>query len=93
KGEKIPTLDETIASIPESKRLVIEIKCGPEVLPELERVIKASGRKDAAFVIIGFNYEVVRQAKQLFPNIPVFYLSSFKKNAETGALTPSLTEL
>src|SRR5690349_6499814 len=38
KGEKIPFLEEIIATVPEGGRLFIEIKCGPEILPELERV-------------------------------------------------------
>jgi glycerophosphoryl diester phosphodiesterase len=93
RGEKIPTLDEAIAIIPEGKRLVIEIKCGAEVLPELERVLKVSGRKDADFVIIGFGYDTMKKAKQSFPNIPVLWLSGFKKDAETGALTPTIAQL
>lgn len=92
-GEPIPTLDEVLPLIPKGKRLVIEIKCGPEVLPELQRVLKASGREDKDFVIIGFGYDTMKQAKQMFPTIPVFYLSNFKKNKETGAVTPSIDEL
>ncbi|HEY0075822.1 MAG TPA: glycerophosphodiester phosphodiesterase [Abditibacteriaceae bacterium] len=93
KGEPIPTLDEVLPLIPQGKRLVIEIKCGPEILPELQRVLKASGRGDKEFVIIGFGYDTMKQAKQMFPTIPIFYLSNFKKNKETGAVTPSIEEL
>ena len=38
-SEKLPSLEEALALVPEGKRLFIEIKCGPEVLPELERVL------------------------------------------------------
>lgn len=86
KGEKIPLLDEVLPTIPADKRLYIEIKCGPEVLPELERVIGASG-KASQLVIIGFGYETMRQAKQLFPKIPVFFLSGFLNG------TPSIPSL
>ncbi len=93
KNEKIPTLDEVLAIIPQGKKLVIEIKCGPEVLPELQRVLQASHRKNEELVIIGFGYETMKQAKQLFPRIPVLYLSSFKKDKDTSIVSPPVHEL
>src|ERR1041385_7742372 len=33
KGERIPTLDSILATIPSGKRAVLEIKCGPEIVP------------------------------------------------------------
>jgi glycerophosphoryl diester phosphodiesterase len=89
KGEKLPTLDEALALIPEGKRLVIEIKCGVEVLPELERVLKASGKPASQLVIISFSYPVCTDAKKLFPKIPVLFLSSFKQDKATSAWTPT----
>ena len=89
KGEPLPTLTEAIALIPDGKRLVIEIKCGVEVLPELQRVLKASGKPDAQFVIISFSYPVCTDAKKLFPKIPVLFLSSFKQDKATGAWSPT----
>ena len=92
-NERIPTLDEVLTIIPNGKKLVIEIKCGIEVLPELQKVIENSNRKNEELVIIGFGYETMKAAKKLFPQIPVFYLSAFKTNKETGAVTPSIDEL
>src|SRR3954470_14279804 len=34
-GEKIPTLAEMLATVPPGKRVFIEVKCGPEIVPEL----------------------------------------------------------
>ncbi len=39
KGEKIPYLSEIIETVPEGKKLVVEIKCGSEILPALSRVV------------------------------------------------------
>ena len=89
KGERLPTLAEALAAIPAGKRLVIEIKCGPEVLPELARDLKASGKPDAQIVIISFKHDVCAQAKKLFPQIPVLFLSSFKQDKATGAWSPT----
>lgn len=93
KGERLPSLEEIIATVPTGKRLFIEIKCGPEILPELERVLTATGFKTEQTVIIGFGYDTVVAAKKRFPRVPVHWLSSFKKNPDTGAVTPGVDEL
>ena len=87
-GEKLPTLTEALATIPDGKRLFIEIKCGPEILPELARVIAASGKQATQLVIISFSLQVCADAKKLFPKIPVLLLSSLKQNPMTRAWTP-----
>jgi glycerophosphoryl diester phosphodiesterase len=91
KGERIPTLAQAIATVPSGKRLFIEIKCGPEVLPELGRVIKESGRPAAELVLIGFNYETMQQAKEQFPQLTVYWVGASKKRAK-GKI-PSIDEL
>jgi glycerophosphoryl diester phosphodiesterase len=90
-GEKLPLLEEVVATIPKGKRLFIEIKCGPEVLPELERVLQKSGKTPVQLVIIGFGYETVREAKQRFPKLQVYWLVSPKKGSK--GLTPSVGEM
>lgn len=92
-GEKVPVFEEVLAAIPPGRKLVIEIKCGPEILPELQRVLRASGRRAAELVIISFKYESVVGAKKTFPDVPVFLLSSFKQDKTTGAWTPTFDEL
>jgi glycerophosphoryl diester phosphodiesterase len=79
-GEKIPTLDEALATIPNGKRLFIEIKCGPEMLPELERVFNASGKKPQQLVIIAFSFTVASLVKAKFPAIEVSWLYNWKKD-------------
>jgi glycerophosphoryl diester phosphodiesterase len=93
KGERIPTLDEALKAIPRGKRLVIEIKSHAEIVPELARVIAKSKRKPEDLIIISFKYDSVVAAKKQFPKVPVYYLSSFKQNKETGAWTPTFDEL
>lgn len=93
KGEKLPTLVEALAAIPDGRRLVIEVKCGVEALPELQRDLKASGKPDAQLVLISFKLDVCAQAKKLFPGIPVLYLSGFKQDKATQAWTPTVDDL
>ncbi|HPF52993.1 MAG TPA: glycerophosphodiester phosphodiesterase family protein [Draconibacterium sp.] len=77
KGEKIPFIEEIIETVPEGKTLVIEIKCGPEVLPELQRAIDKKGKANQ-IAFIGFDYDTMVQAHAAFPNNKCYWLSSTK---------------
>src|SRR5262249_52335116 len=43
-GERIPTLNEVIETVPPGKRLFVEIKSGPECLPQFVDTVKRSGK-------------------------------------------------
>jgi glycerophosphoryl diester phosphodiesterase len=92
KGERIPTLEEALALVPDGKRLYIEIKGGPEVLPAVKRAVDGSGRKPAQLSVIGFSLDTMKQAKQVLPALPVYWLASAKEDAKTNK-APDLDEL
>ncbi|HBC88105.1 MAG TPA: glycerophosphodiester phosphodiesterase [Lentisphaeria bacterium] len=92
KGEKIPTLAQALATIPDGKRFFIEIKCGAEALPEMEKVIKASGKKPQQLPLITFYPDVAKQSKQKFPDHDVLLLYDWKPDKITGK-TLSVDEL
>lgn len=91
-GEKIPLLSEVIATVPAKRRLFVEIKCGPEVLPALEQAIDASGKRKQ-IVIIGFGFDTVVASKQRMPDLPTYWLAGTKKDKETEAWLPHSTTL
>jgi glycerophosphoryl diester phosphodiesterase len=78
----VPALEEVVAGVPDGRRLFIEIKCGPEALPELQRVLGASGLPTARFAIIGFSHGTLTKAKQLLPAVPVYWLVSGRPDKE-----------
>jgi glycerophosphoryl diester phosphodiesterase len=82
-GERIPALESILATIPPRRRAVLEIKCGPEILPELDRVLRASRRTSKELVIICFNFETLKQSKLLFPDIEHYFLHDYKKDRAT----------
>lgn len=84
KGERIPTLESILETIPAGKRAVLEIKCGPEILPEFVRVIRASKRKPAELAVISFNFETLRQCKLKLPELEHYFLFDYKTNAAAG---------
>jgi glycerophosphoryl diester phosphodiesterase len=77
KGEKIPFLSEIIETIPSGKTLVVEIKCGSEVLPHLKRVVKSSGKSEQ-IVFISFGWDTILDAKKEFPENNCYWLSAVK---------------
>jgi glycerophosphoryl diester phosphodiesterase len=84
--DSLPSLEEMLACVPKAKRIFIEIKCGPEVLPELERVLQASGLDRSQVVLIGFGYDTMRQAKARFTRLQVFWLVGADKNKNYPAV-------
>lgn len=77
KGERIPFLSEIIETIPEGKTLVIEIKCGKEVIPPLKRSIKKSGKQNQ-IVFICFGWDTILKTQKAFPKNKCYWLSALK---------------
>ncbi len=73
KGEKIPFLEEVINTVPAGKELVIEIKCGQEVLPYLKETLNQHG-KDKRFVFISFDLPTISETKKMFPGNSCYWL-------------------
>lgn len=78
KGEKIPFLKEMIATVPPGKKLVVELKCGSEVLPYLKKVVKTSGKQDR-LVFISFGWQTILDTKKIFPSNKCYWLCSKKE--------------
>jgi glycerophosphoryl diester phosphodiesterase len=88
-GQRIATLQEVLAIVPAGKRLLIEIKCGPEIVPFLKKVLDASRLKRQQIIIISFNTKVIAQAKKQLPKHKAFWLTGFRKDKKTGSWTQS----
>jgi glycerophosphoryl diester phosphodiesterase len=73
--EKIPFIEELINKVPEGKTLVIEIKCGKEILPYLKTTIKENGKK-RNFNFIAFDLETITETKANFPDNQCYWLCS-----------------
>ena len=77
KGEKIPYLSEIIETVPQGKTLVVEIKCGTEVLHPLSLILEKCGKADQ-IVFICFDWKVINETKKQFPENKCYWLSSSK---------------
>ncbi len=89
--EKIPALGQVLEIVPPGKKLFIEIKTGPEIIPALERELLGTKVEHGQLVIITFNYESAKAAKAAFPKLKTYWLVGYAKDKVTGAL-PELGE-
>lgn len=92
-GEKLPTLAEALATIPEHGRCFIELKTGPEAVPALVKVVESSGKRPEQLAIISFNSESLAEAKRKLPRHPAYWIVSVKKDKTTSVLAPTVEEL
>ena len=83
RGEPIPVLNDVVETLPEGKKLVVEIKSDKKIVPVLKEEF-ADHEKIDQFVFIAFNYETIVEAKKTFPSNEAYWLSSkFTEDVQT----------
>jgi len=82
-GIRLPTLEEVLATVPVGKRLYTEIKCGPEIVDRLARVVRASGLAAWQVPVISFDFDAIRAAKQAMPEHECYLLVESEIAVET----------
>ena len=77
-GEKLPLLEEQLALIPAGRTMLVEIKTGPEIVPELRRVMAAAGVTERDVTVISFNLETLKAVRRELPAFRTLYLMGYK---------------
>ena len=93
KGERMPTLEQVLAMLEPGKRLRLEIKCGPQIVPELKRVLSRSPVGPEQIIVISFDEEVIAAVKEQLPQLKAAWLFAFKKDEETGKWNATRTDV
>ena len=92
-GEKMPLIGDVLATVPQGKRLYLEIKTTAEAVPAAVEAIKSSGKKPEQIVIISFKEDTCAEIKKALPQHKVFFLSSIKQDKQTTQWGPTAQEL
>ena len=79
-GVRIPTFEEVAAQVPDGKGLVIEIKCGPEILPPMLAQLQASRLLPEQVEVISFHKAVIAEIKKLAPQYRALWLSKTSRD-------------
>jgi glycerophosphoryl diester phosphodiesterase len=96
-GARIPTLEQVIDSVPDGKKIFVEIKCGTEIMAPLIKVLdqRMKERPELANQIsfIAFDYHVIKACRKQWPEIEANFLESYKKTKATGTWTPDQNDV
>lgn len=74
KGEQLPTLNEVLQTIPNDGKLIIEIKCGAEIVKPLVSIIQNSNLQIPQIEFISFDYKVLSETKKQLPEFKALWL-------------------
>lgn len=86
RGEKIATLAEALAVVPDGCRLLVEVKSGPEALPAVVEALAASGCGAEKCIFMGFDPEIARAALRELPEVERHWLVEIGAGADTIAV-------
>jgi len=84
-GECIPDLEQVLATVPPSKRLFVEVKCGEQFFDAAAQSLQD---KSGKLVIIGFSLETMKRLKSTFPNLEVCWIVEFKRRLPGNRWAP-----
>ena len=89
-GEKIPVIEEVLASVPAGKKLIIEIKGGAETVPVLKSKLEQLNLDSDQIEIIGFDLNTIIKAREEFQNHKVLWLLDLDYTWQTRLFCPSI---
>jgi glycerophosphoryl diester phosphodiesterase len=92
KGERMPTMADVLAVVPEGKKVFLELKSSVEIVPPMAKAIEASSLKPEQIVIISFHAEAIARCKRELPHIKALWLCGYKKQKD-GHFTPGVEEV
>ena len=72
-GEKIPTLEEVLETVPRGKFIMIEVKGSIEILPMLKKHLEKTHLKNLQIKLIGFGLKKMSIIKNSVPQYDVYW--------------------
>ena len=78
RSERIPTLEEVLALFPPGKRLLIELKSGPEIVPPLRNVLQGSEFDKGCVMLLCFSEDVINASRRLLPECKTLWLCDYR---------------
>ena len=78
-GERIPLLADVLAELPRGKRIQIEIKSTPKIIPVLVPLLRKVPNYRQRVLVIAFDPRVVRALKRAAPDIRALWLTAYHR--------------
>lgn len=88
-GERIPTLQEVIDTVPPGRRLIIELKVGPEIIAPLKKILAEATLEPDRILVISFHEATIAESKRVLPDIKAHWLTGFDPDDDIGPWKPT----
>jgi glycerophosphoryl diester phosphodiesterase len=92
RGERIASLEEVLAVVPAGKKLVIELKDGPEIVRPLAAALTRATIAAENVLIISLVDETISECQRQLPRVNRHWLSGYKQD-ENGCWRPTVDEV
>lgn len=92
-GARIPTLAEVLDLVPEDKWFFIELKCGPDSISPLKRLLQESKKSPECVRLLSFNIALIAQLRQQLPQYQSCCLFDYRYNRKQRRWTPSRADV
>ncbi len=92
-GERIVAIEDVIATMPDGKRMFVEVKCGAEINDRLVRVVSDSPQACGRFAVISYDVDVVAGVKRALPEVAAYLVARFEQDEATGRWSPTVEQL
>jgi glycerophosphoryl diester phosphodiesterase len=76
-SERVPSLEEVLSTVPEGKRVFIEVKCGTEIMGALKIAIEQSRLKPEQIAVIAFDEAVIDSVKWHLSALKAYLITDF----------------
>ncbi len=93
RGERIPTLEEVVKTVPAGKLVYLDIKTGAEIIPPVMAILKSSQLAADQVVFLAFDQGIVRAIKEQAPQYKVYWLCRVRKGLLFREFRPSIVSV
>ncbi len=91
--QRIPTIGQIFDTVPIGKKVLVEVKCGKELLPILIHQIKLSNIDLSQIIVISFDKYVIKECKVIEPNLVSLWLNDFDEDFDIELITSTLIDI
>ena len=94
-AERIPTLADVLAIVPDGKTIYVEVKSGPEIVPFIKQEVTESSLTPDQVLFISFHSDVIRQLRDAMPEYRANLLTDYyqKNDGDQKVWHPTADEL
>jgi glycerophosphoryl diester phosphodiesterase len=82
KNQRMPTMSEVLAAVPDGKKIYIELKSAAEIVAPMAKVIAASSLSPEQMVIISFHEEAITECKKQLPQLKAYWLCKYEEQGD-----------